>query len=357
VVTGLQQQRLQRLAAIGHGRYAEVADSDAEWRQLYDQHIRYLQPADADGGDTGLTEFRELYAWCLVPAVLLLLLAHLQPRPAAAGTAAPLWLIPILLAGTLDPSPAQAAAENWPQSAYQAYQQQAYQEARQAYARVAGYAGRMGEGSSAYRLEEYGEAAQLFTRAVLDADSDQQRARAIFNLANCRYRLEEYAAAAELYRETLRYAPEDRAADINLDLALAMQKRQERQQRRNDASGRPGRGPRSGTPPEDADLSGGGLSIDDAANLRTTTLPATSPPAGADRIEQSIYQSRPVVEQASGFEDPDWHYAATSPERILLQADALTIDESILWQRIFEGEEGFPAPLETTRELPGVLPW
>src|SRR5690606_14940997 len=106
-------------------------------------------------------------------------------------------------------------------SAFQAYAAGDYAQARQRYAAVPGFAGRMGEGSSAYRLGEFRQAVGLFTQAVLAADSDPARARALFNLANSHYRLEEYDAAVALYREVLRYAPGHAEADTNLQLALA----------------------------------------------------------------------------------------------------------------------------------------
>lgn len=359
VVSRLHEDRLEQLAVTGNGRYARVADTDAEWQALYDQAIRYLHAGDVDRTGDSLIEWRELYAWCLVPAVLLLLLAYVEPRRAALASSPLIWLAVFVVTGSLHPPPAHAASESWQQRAYQAYSQQSYQEAKQAYARVAGYAGRMGEGGSAYRLGEYQEAVQLFTQAVVDADSDAQRARAVFNLANSRYRLEEYGAAVSLYRETLRYAPDDRAARLNLAFAINMQQQQALQQQQDGGSGRQGRGPRTGRPPEGTDVISGSLSIDNEDDTQPPLMPPLpiNPPQRSDIIEQGIYQSQPVVEQATEFKDPAWQYAVTSPERIVLQANALKVDESILWQRIFEREEGFPAPIETPRDLPDIQPW
>ena len=359
VVSRLHEDRLEQLAVSGNGRYARVSDTDADWQVLYDQNIRYLHAASVNRSGDSLIEWRELYAWCLVPAVLLLLLAYVEPRCAALSSSSLLWLAVFVVTGSLHPSPAHAASESWQQRAYQAYSKQAYQEAKQAYARVAGYAGRMGEGSSVYRLGEYQEAVGLFTQAVVDADNDAQRARAVFNLANSHYRLEEYGTAVVLYRETLRYAPDDRAARLNLEFAIGMQKQQQLQQRQGGGSGRQGRGPRTGRPAEGTDVVSGNLSIDNEDDTRSPPMPPlpTNPPPGSDIIERGIYQSRPVVEQATEFKDLAWQYAATSPQRIVLQANALKVDESILWKRIFEGEEGFSAPVEMPRELPDTRPW
>lgn len=359
VVSRLHEDRLQKLAATGNGRYARVSDTDAEWQVLYDQNIRYLRAAAVNRNGDSLIEWRELYAWCLVPGALFLLLAYLKPRRTALGSSFLLWFAVFVVTGSLHPPLAHAASESWQQRAYQAYSKESYQEAKQAYARVAGYVGRMGEGSSAYRLGEYPEAVGLFTQAVVDADSDAQRARAVFNLANSHYQLEEYAVAVTLYRETLRYAPDDRDARLNLEFAMALQKQQELQQQQEGRSGQQGRGPRTARPPEGTDISSGNLTIDNEDDTKpplVPTLPVGSP-SGSDIIEQGIYQSRPVVEQATTFNDSAWQYAATSSDRIVRQANALKVDEGILWKRIFEGEESFPAPVETPRELPDIQPW
>lgn len=361
VVSRLHEDRLQELAILGNGRYAGVSDTDAEWQVLYDQNIRHLHATGVSRTGDSLIEWRELYAWFLVPAVLLLLLAYGESRRTTLGSSSLLWLAVFVMTGSLHAPLAHASSESLQARAYQAYSQQSYREAKQAYASVAGFVGRMGEGSSAYRLGEYREAVRLFTQAILDADSDAQRAHAMFNLANSRYRFEDYGAAVALYQEVLRYAPDDRASQLNRAFAIAMQQQQQRDgEGEGGVSGRQGGGPRAARLADGTDVTSGRLSLDNEDDTRPPIippLPETQPPSGSDIIERGIYQSRPMVEQATEFRDPAWHYAATSPERIVLQANALKVDESILWQRIFEGEEGFPAPIETPRELPDMQPW
>jgi len=360
VVSRLHEDRLQTLAVLGNGSYATVTDTDAEWRELYDQNIKYLHAADTGRKGDSLIEWRELYGWCLVPAALLMLLAYVEPRRGSLGTAPLLGLAVFVISGWLNPPLAQAVTESWQQRAYQAYSNKSYLEAKQGYARVAGYIGRMGEGSSAYQLGEYQEATQLFTQAILDADSDALRAGAVFNLANSHYQLEDYGTAVALYREALRYDPNDQAAQLNLGFAVALQKWQQQRDGDSGGTGRQGRGPRSARLAEGADVVSGNLSIDDEDDAEPAPIPGVSDPrplSGADLIEQGIHHSRPAVQQATEFEDPEWHYAVTSPERIVLQRNLLKVDESILWKRIFEAEEEFPAPVETPHELPDMPPW
>jgi Ca-activated chloride channel homolog len=359
VISKLHEDRLQKLTILGNGRYAAVSGTDAEWQALYDQNIRYLHTVDNIRKGDSLIEWHELYGWCLIPAALLMLLAYVEPRRGSLATSHFLWLAVFVIFGWVNPPLAHASDESWQQRAYQAYSNKSYLEAKQGYARVAGYAGRMGEGSSAYRLGRYQESIQLFTQAILDADTDAQRARAVFNMANSHYQLEDYGAAVALYRETLRYDPSDHAAQLNLNFAIAMQKQQ---QRNGDSGGtaRQGRGPRTSRPPEGTDVTSGKLSIDDQDDARPPAIPGipdTQPLSESDLIAQGIFHSRLAVQQATEFKDPTWHYAATSVERIVLQANSLKVDESILWKRIFEGEESFPAPVETPHELPDMPPW
>jgi Ca-activated chloride channel family protein len=359
VVSKLHEDRLQELAVLGNGRYSAVSETDAEWQKLYDKNIKYLHTADTIRKGDRLIEWRELYGWCLIPAALLMLLTYVEPRRGSLGTSHLLWFAVFVISGWLNPPLAHASDESWQQRAYQAYSNKSYLEAKQGYARVAGYGGRMGEGSSAYRLGEYQEAVQLFTQAILDADNDARRARAVFNLANSHYQLEDYGAAVTLYREVLRYAPNNQAAQLNLDFAIAMQKQQQRDGD-SGGSGRQGRGPRTTQPPEGTDVTSGNLSIDDEDDAKPPPIPAipdSQPLPDSDLIAQGIFHSRLAVQQATEFKDPTWHYAATSVERIVLQANSLKVDESILWKRIFEAEEDFPAPVETPRELPDMTPW
>ena len=40
-----------------------------------------------------------------------------------------------------------------------------------------------------------------------------------------------------------------------------------------------------------------------------------------------------------------------------LRMKALEHQQSNLWKRLFEMEEGFPAPLDQPRDIPGTAPW
>jgi hypothetical protein len=48
-----------------------------------------------------------------------------------------------------------------------------------------------------------------------------------------------------------------------------------------------------------------------------------------------------------------------APSAVIARSQMMMIEEhpAQLWKRLFEMEEGFPAPLEEPRDLPAVLPW
>ncbi len=352
----LHARRLQRLAALGNGRYAAVADSDADWQRLYDGGLRHLTTARRGAGDSGLTVWRELNGWFLLPALALLLLAHTAPpRRIPAAPLAALMVLAAATSGLLAPTPAHAQSGSLQARAYTAFAGKSFGEARRLYGRVAGYPGRMGEGSSAYRLGDYRAAVQLFTQAVLDADDDAQRADALLNLADSHYRLEDYDTAAQIYRDVLRYRPQDRAAQVNLGYAVAMLERRQRRARESSSGpARQGRGPRTASPSEGTEVTSGRLRLSEkpAVPYGTNGAHAASGPA-----REGIDSSRPAVADAREFADAQWQYADTSLASMIRRANAIQVDEAVLWKRIFEAEEGFPAPLSEPQSLPGMPPW
>ncbi|MCG6976842.1 MAG: VWA domain-containing protein [Acidiferrobacterales bacterium] len=356
VVSRLHTTRLQRIASLGGGSYSEIRNSDAEWRNLYDRGIAREQTRSAVARGTGWIIWQDYFSWFLIPAMLFWLAAYI--RTPHRGHSASLLVIVLVAFTLLTPdSDLQAADNNWQQRAYQAYEREAYQDARQWYARVSGYDGRMGEGSSSYRLGKFDQAIRQFVRATLDANSDPQRADALFNLANSYFKLSRYQEAVEIYRDALRYRPEDENITRNLTYAVAMIKNEEE---RAAMFGRPGTGPRSLTPLEGSDISEAGVMLDTDGEAERTPVPSFSetPPApDSDLVRDGIRRAELAATNIEQSEDPTWTYDISSTEGVALKAAGIQVDESILWQRMLEYEEEFPVLVETPYELPGVQPW
>jgi Ca-activated chloride channel family protein len=356
-VSRLQEARLRAVATRGNGSYATVSDTDAEWRELYDHGIGRLATARSSAAGDGNVIWREHYPAPLALAAILLLLGHWRPRRHKPAASLPVLCLAATLAILLPTTPSDAAGHDWSARAHHAWSEGNYVEARRLYARIPGYAGRMGEGASAYRTGQYRDAIGPFTEAILAAEDDRQRADALFNLANSHYRLEDYATAVEYYRDVLRYRPDDAAASVNLAYAEALQREQ---MRRGEAPGstRPGRGPRGARLAEGTDITRGSVMLDEeTAEAPPPALPDGSPSTADDLINRGIRYARPAARRLAEQHDDQWVYAATPPERIELEAATLQVDQSLLWKRIFESEEGFMAPQEQPYELPGVTPW
>ncbi len=357
VVSRLHEARLQRIAVLGNGAYARVSANHAEWRELYDSNIKLLYSNSSASEKATDIIWRELYGWFLVPGVALLLLVYVHVNRKALAMLLGYGLIIPLFSSVVSISPAQAGqTEDQQRRAYEAYSNQSYVDAKQIYSRLSGYVGRMGEGSSAYRLGDYVSAIEAFTQAVLKADNDQQRAHAIFNLADSYYQLHRYDDAISLYKEVLRYDSQYRGAVLNLALSIKLQKSAEEE--RLSMSDGSGRGPRSGRVEKNREVKNASLHMDEELMLQTEQEVSRSAQAKeSGTLGQDIYYSQPIVREVIKYDDSSWQYAKTSASAVLMEVDSLRVDESIVWKRIFEGEEKIPAPRDVPETVPGILPW
>jgi Ca-activated chloride channel family protein len=223
------------LARLGGGRYASVTDGQADLESLYDDGILKL-PANAVPPDPAQA-WRELYAWCLLPAWVLLLWVWL-PMPKRQVQVA-LWLFGVMLLAGQIPRSAVAAESDPAQAAYRAYQAGRYVEAQAWYGQMQGYAAAMGGGASAYRRRDYIEAIHQFTQALLRADQTGSRADALYNLGNSYFAVGRLQAAADAYLGVLKLRPHDARAVANLALTAGQRSKPKPEARPTD--GVPGR--------------------------------------------------------------------------------------------------------------------
>lgn len=188
------------------GRFVAASDGDADWAALHDNGLG-AWPGDPLPPGTAAA-WRELYAWCLAPA-LALLMATALPRRVAALFA--LGVIGAMLA----PPPARADE----MAAWQAWQKRDYGRAYLLYLDVGGYPGQMGAGAAAWRQADYPAAMRHYGAALLLAGSDAQRADALYNLGNAHYARAQWQAAFEAYEAVLRLRPQDARATRNREKA------------------------------------------------------------------------------------------------------------------------------------------
>ena len=353
VVTRLQAARLQTLAEAGNGAYAAVADDDSEWRTLYDEGIARLRPVPAENDATQQVIWRDLSPWFVLPGLLLLLLAFVRLPVLRKTTSAAVLLCVVVCGGVLHAPPSQAA--DYPDG-YALYQAGKYQEAARSFARLPGYTARMAEGASLYQLQRYPQAAVVYIQAVLDADSDTQRASALFNLGNCYFKQQAYRQAVNTYADVLRYQPEFTAAQTNLAYAKALQ--QHASGHAMTTTDRAGSGQDTARAMPNTEVGKGRVSLDEQESKTPVQLPLgidTSPQRGSEK--GLLEQAKPATTQIERDADVQWTYDIRQASQIQLQDTRFAVDESVFWQRLYESEEDFPAPLERPEVLPGVAPW
>jgi Ca-activated chloride channel family protein len=355
VVTRLQATRLQTLAQAGNGRYAEIADDDSEWRSVYDEGIARLRALPAEEAATQQVIWRDLSPWFVLPGGLCLLLAYAK-LPSLRQSARLVCLLGVISLGGIVHAPLARAADSDYPAAYALYHAGKYQEAARDFARLPGYAARMGEGDSLYQLQQYAQAASVYIQAVLDADTDQQRAAALFNLGNSYFKQRAYTQAVSSYRDVLRYRPEFGAAQINLAYAQALQETEFSQT--GSQRGRTGNGPGTGSVPAGTEVGNARLSLDTSESQTPRQLPLAIDSAVRPGTDTGLLeQARPATQKVDRDADVSWTYDIQQASAIPLTAIRFHVDERVLWQRLYESEEDFPAPLERPEVLPGVAPW
>lgn len=217
------------LAALGGGRVITVRDDDRDLNALYAQGILHL-PTSEDQLDK-TRSWRELFAYPLALAILLLLITHL--RWSRRG------LLVVALTGSAG---AQADDARW-REAYAAYTQKQFLLAQQHYRGLAGYQARMGEGAAAYRRKDFIYATRQFTQALLLAHTANERADALLNIGNSFFYVGNLRAASDAFAGVLRYRNNDPRALENLArVRSGLRQRNAMMPQQDGIPGRKGRG-------------------------------------------------------------------------------------------------------------------
>lgn len=211
-------------------------------------------------------------------------------------------------------------------------------------------------GIQAYRAEHYDTATQHFTAAVFAASNDTERARALHNLGNSYFQQGNYSAATQVFRDALTYRPNHLATQQNFDLAAEVQveleRRREAGQRAAADNASTGARRERNTNTLDWDQAST-LTLGEGKDAPVNTPPPDLPPDFEQLINKGIAR---LAE--TGASDPQtWRKSQQSLDDARIALQQLDDDPATLWKRLFEVEEGYPAPQTQPNELPGVLPW
>ena len=219
VVSSLDQAGFAELANKTGGKFALVQDGDADWSSLYEHGLLTL-PGGKQAAEN-VQAWNELYAWLLLPALLLLLFPCMSFILNIINKLHIFVVVGFIAVFGATPQADAAEGDNAAAElrAYTAYREQNHSLAQTLYADLDGYAARMGEGAAAYRRKDFQYAIRQFSTALLAAREVKQREQALFNLGNSYFMTGGYRAAADAFLGVLKYAADNQAARANLALA------------------------------------------------------------------------------------------------------------------------------------------
>ncbi|MCK5386291.1 MAG: VWA domain-containing protein, partial [Gammaproteobacteria bacterium] len=187
VVSKMNVDVLEYLAAQLNGRYSPLYDDNSDWEILYDQGIaRHNTAINIDGEQQILWD--EAFSWFLIPSIFLFLFSLNSYRIQISKNTVIFPLTCIMLFSLTEKEvSALETGQTDEQFAYRTYMKGDYTTAEKYYKNIANhrtYHSHLGQANSLYKMGHYQKAIQQFTFAVVNAKSDTQRANALYNLAN-----------------------------------------------------------------------------------------------------------------------------------------------------------------------------
>ncbi len=352
VITRLKETALQALAenkGVTYSRLTPILDNQLS--NVWQPPIARIAARHRDQ-----VLWKELFPWCLIPALLLIIINHLSIPRLVLPVAGIMVIIGLML-----PQISQAGERNTLPLAYKAWQNGNYITAEKYYAQVEGYAARMGEGASCFRGDRIPCAIAAFSRAAWLATSDKQRGRAAFNLGNSFFKQGDFKSAITLYKDALRYQPQQRSYRKNLSISEAVQQNIEDQKaeyrRRLQAThkslNQSGLGQRAAPVNEDNKTVS---TMNSTKHNRRSNQPLKSQAISLTEAQLALYMQR------------SQHFASlkkSQGRRVQHQHDwgrftnkAPTAARKVkFWQRLFELDDGILVHRNTPETLPGVRPW
>jgi len=296
VISRPDDNALRQLAEPTGGSVEFIRDGDADGQAVYEQGLLTLPGAAPAPRD--VHAWRELYPYCLVMALLLLV----PPVEASRWlNTAPRALILLVIAAVFSAGYARPAHATEIAEAYAAYHDKNFSLAQILYHEQRGYDARLGEGAAAYRRQRYAEAVEQFTAALLNAHDDTQRADALFNLGNSYFQAKNYRAAVDAYLGSLELRAGDPGATANF--AHASARLEKISKPGPEAAGIPGR--RSGLAVGTAiDESNSDAPVDfDTTRERMAPYRARDP--AVTEGQRATTTAAPVTQSAPGYRSAD----------------------------------------------------
>lgn len=370
VVSQMNEDYLQQLAKHFNGKYSPVYDDASDWHSLYQQGLsKHKETINVNATQRIL--WKELFPYALFPALLLFVVSLSRYRLNMSKNLVAFGLV-FLLSPITDKDVFASSLNFWPtneRAAHKAYENMEYEKAAQLYKTLNGYRSHLGQGNSLYKRGHYQDAIQQFTFAIINAETDEQRVTALYNLGNSYFRTGKFKSAISTFNDALRYQPNHRASLANLNTSKVLLKAIERRAKENAwaTEGRQGSGPRSTTVADGSEINDNTtVSLSGSENKKEETIPLPDlPNMSKDTLNKLIsigLKNIQLAEQNNDGSSSTTQYQEQEEINInLIRAEqktkAITDTQHLLWKRVFEIEEGFPAPIEKPHTLPEVKPW
>jgi len=370
VISRMNENNLRQLSNQLQGKYSPVYDDDTDWKILYAQGISRLNTLTKID-DKHRIIWHELFSYFLFPSLFLFFFSLSTYRLKYYKNITQLILVSIfILAIPENDANALEIGQTTEQAAYRAYFKGDYAKAEKLYKNIVGnraYYGYLGHADSLYKMGHYQKAIRQYAVAILNAQDDKQRANALYNLANSYFRTGNYSSALKAYQDVLRYQPRNKACLHNINISQAIKKNIERRLKEKEkiiALSRQGRGPRSASIADGTDVNENtAVSIAGNENILKEDIPLPKiPDISDDIVKKLILSGLKNIEFAKqgGVSLQQLKYENSKTYNLIKaqqQLNAISSSQHLLWKRLFEMEEGFPAPVATPRILPGVEPW
>jgi len=369
VVSRMNENNLRKLSSQLKGIYSSVYDDDLDWQTIYQNNIARLGSVKNIHDEQRIL-WRELFPYFLIPSLILFLIS-LSPYQFKIVTKF-ILLTSFSLSLVITPGKDANAIEfgqTAEQSAYRAYKKGTYSQAEKLYQKMTGYPSYQGQGNSLYKMGHYNEAIQQFVVAALNARNNSERANSLYNLANSYFRTGNFTMAISTYQDVLRYQPDNKACLQNMKTSEVLKKNIEARIKAKEkiiSSSRSGSGPRSASVAEGTEIGENtSVSTGDSTNKLDNDIPLPKiPNLSEDAVKKLLLSGLNNISFADvdSRKSSNNNFQQTENENINLlkaqqQANALDDTQYLLWKRLFEIEEGFPAPVKKPHLLPDLKPW
>lgn len=361
LVSRLQEPTLKNVAEQSGGHYSRAYRDNSDWDALYTKGIKRIKQAKGlVNPDTVI--WHELYAYALVPGLILLIMSTLSLKTSGARRTSSIQvstLVVLLFSAALISVPEAQASDNT--SAYHSFLKNDYLSSLEQYQSIEGFYGRFGEGASAYRLKDSAHAISAFRQAFLYAQDDAQRATALYNLGNSHFQDGNYPAAISSYRDALIYNPRDLSSQRNLAFSQKLNSTVQKRLQRLQNLLQPGRGPKQASAATNTEIGDdSSVSVDesnDELEQNTNTEIDYTDTLSEALILKGIEHAQLADNALTGTTSIHHNNETNSLAITRFQLDLISDNQVLFWNRILEIEEGFSAPQAKPSQIKGVEAW